>query len=363
MFVSLKVSSTAAYANALVLELRTAGLEVWICSDLKAGDAYREEIVVNATTARSFVCLIDKAWAESGECRFEFNTAMRTFLTKGKPIMLPVLMDPALTFDKYPLLTGLMANTNALIVNLHAKETAKQILKSLKVAGIAPSSGERVTRTDHVNEDSHTMSTDELLKKHPSEWTDAEVGNWLDSLNMVSQRPRFAESLVDGQILVTLDEQLLKDGLGYNPIQAQRMGREIKELMKRYKPSKDGTKKSAKGAKIARDYKSKVGFVSGKWKGFYQYGAGNQDDTEMDVTMIAGTIAGYGTDVVGDFVLQGYYDDLTREISWNKQYVGKHLVKYKGVLVESDQKKIIKGNWQIPDSWGGAFEFTYHGDK
>ncbi len=46
----------------------------------------------------------------------------------------------------------------------------------------------------------------------------------------------------------------------------------------------------------------------------------------MDVSMVANVIAGYGTDLAGDFLIQGIYSDTDLTINWDKQY-HKHLIK------------------------------------
>lgn len=43
---------------------------------------------------------------------------------------------------------------------------------------------------------------------------------------------------------------------------------------------------------------TKIGFATGIWEGFFEYDSGRKGETSMDVTMIAGVVAGYGSDSV-----------------------------------------------------------------
>lgn len=62
-----------------------------------------------------------------------------------------------------------------------------------------------------------------------------------------------------------------------------------------------------------------------------------------------GVVTGEGTDYVGPWTLVGQYDEAN--VTWIKQYVGKHSVSYSG-NIDGDQ---IKGHWNIRDYSTGAF--------
>jgi hypothetical protein len=63
-----------------------------------------------------------------------------------------------------------------------------------------------------------------------------------------------------------------------------------------------------------------------------------------------GVITGDGADGIGSFVISGNYSTQSGECSWAKQYVGRHVVDYKGFR----EGKGIWGNWTLP-LWTGGF--------
>jgi hypothetical protein len=93
-------------------------------------------------------------------------------------------------------------------------------------------------------------------------------------------------------------------------------------------------------------------FRSGEWVGWYKYPDGKQTNTSAVIFFFPGHVAGYGNDEVGDFYINGAISGT--HLTWDKQYVGKHLVKYDGNLANGS----ITGKWDIPGSWGGPFQMS-----
>ncbi|KAJ8047885.1 Sterile alpha and TIR motif-containing protein 1 [Holothuria leucospilota] len=59
-----------------------------------------------------------------------------------------------------------------------------------------------------------------------------EVGSFLKDLRLDSYVPRFQEELVDGELLVRLDEDILKEDIGMKKIQARRLMLEVKKRLR-----------------------------------------------------------------------------------------------------------------------------------
>ncbi len=137
--ISYRCKSAQDHADALKALLEAAGFSVFVCSHtLRAGEGYRSRIAQTAALCKVMVPLVDEGWADSGECAFEYNVAVRTNLvTKTRPSIIPValpdiqayLNDPIKLALKFPLLLGIASNSN---------------LKFLCAAGL--SSGEALTK-------------------------------------------------------------------------------------------------------------------------------------------------------------------------------------------------------------------------
>jgi hypothetical protein len=72
---------------------------------------------------------------------------------------------------------------------------------------------------------------------------------------------------------------------------------------------------------------------------------------ELHLNFRQGAITGEGRDWVGRFVIRGRYELDTGKCWWNKQYVGKHHVYYKGY----NEGKGIWGVWEIPPEQNTGF--------
>ena len=71
----------------------------------------------------------------------------------------------------------------------------------------------------------------------------------------------------------------------------------------------------------------------------------------------SGRIVGEGGDGVGNFVIRGSYDSRTGECQFNKGYLGRHSIRYHGVLVGH----VIQGSWQTEGDWTGGFRIWPQG--
>ncbi len=91
---------------------------------------------------------------------------------------------------------------------------------------------------------------------------------------------------------------------------------------------------------------------SGPWEGFFlQRELPGRHQMELFLAFSDGTIRGEGRDFVGEFLIFGRYDP-AGECYWQKRYLGRHEVWYKGFAHE----KGITGNWEIGLVQRGAFQ-------
>ncbi|MBL8823096.1 MAG: hypothetical protein JNJ77_10950 [Planctomycetia bacterium] len=95
-------------------------------------------------------------------------------------------------------------------------------------------------------------------------------------------------------------------------------------------------------------------YPSGLWRGFWeQQYFGRQFMDDFTLKFHNGSISGGGKDIVGLFVIKGEYDQ--GQISFVKQYIGKHKVVYTG---QYDGEGSIHGTWVIPGDSKGPFSLS-----
>jgi hypothetical protein len=87
---------------------------------------------------------------------------------------------------------------------------------------------------------------------------------------------------------------------------------------------------------------SEADFASGPWTGYYQQG-GRRHEQHLELAFADGSVRGDGGDAIGAFVIRGSYDLASREVRWTKQYLGAHVVAYRGFR----EGRGIWGTWRI----------------
>jgi len=105
---------------------------------------------------------------------------------------------------------------------------------------------------------------------------------------------------------------------------------------------------------LGTDLETDPRFPSGPWTGFWLQKAaypGRQPMT-LSLTFALGKIYGSGTDLLGDFTLNGRYDATSGKVTLHKQYLNAHLVLYEGW---GEGGKGIWGVWKIGDSKKDGF--------
>ncbi|XP_065651879.1 uncharacterized protein LOC101241070 [Hydra vulgaris] len=99
---------------------------------------------------------------------------------------------------------------------------------------------------------------------------------------------------------------------------------------------------------IVQESKVKTIFEGGSVKGlYYQYNMPHEMEFEF-FRMSKGNVSGQGSDKIGHFTMAGKYDN-EGNISFKKQYIGKHAVEYVGSVIELTDGFKINGKWIIGD--------------
>lgn len=103
-----------------------------------------------------------------------------------------------------------------------------------------------------------------------------------------------------------------------------------------------------------------VMYEGGTCTGYYVYNNNKKEDMSFSYfTMRNGRVRGQGDDPVGAFTICGTFDKTKMTLQFDKQYVGKHLVKYNGKITGTPGKTlVVDGKWNIPGSWDGPFQLT-----
>lgn len=175
VMISINVKTMGSQAGKLKQFLQSKGLSTWLCTDLQTGSNFRNEIVVAATASKVFMPLINEEWAKSKECAWEAQIALRNELTVNKPVMVPIIAEE-FDFRKYPIVFGIMANTNAIFLTDPSKnqQTFPKLISSLAEAGVVVGKGgsseaqndpaeEEDTKKDGMMESTYVFPVDEKM--------------------------------------------------------------------------------------------------------------------------------------------------------------------------------------------------------
>jgi len=122
------------------------GFKVFICTELKGGEMFRDEIVRAVKNCKYFIILMNEEWASSGECEDEYSLAKRLNLTSHErgitkrdaarePIMVPIAF-PNLSWDKHYHVELLAAVSNFIVhssssLSQGSNTTLETVVKSI----------------------------------------------------------------------------------------------------------------------------------------------------------------------------------------------------------------------------------------
>ena len=100
-----------------------------------------------------------------------------------------------------------------------------------------------------------------------------------------------------------------------------------------------------------------IKLVSGGWRGWYAQ-SGSQNEMSLSMALSNGKIFGSGSDTVGNFVIQGRFNQGTTDFNFVKKYIGQHQVLYFGKATGPKSNLTVRGKWTIPDNCEGTFKLT-----
>lgn len=132
--------------------LHARNISTFLCMDMGAGQIYRNEIIVAAASSRYFIPLIDLAWADSRECEFETNIALRNSLIQSRPVIAPVVPDPSQfnALNEKAVVMGIFCTANAEFVDPDNPEQSFERLVQSIIAQTAPQYDTTVGKQDET---------------------------------------------------------------------------------------------------------------------------------------------------------------------------------------------------------------------
>jgi len=137
-FLSLNVASSKNLADRARNFFHKHGISTWMCTDIEGGDTYRDQILGNVRDAKVFLIFLNEKWAQSQECTFEYNYAMRKRLVKEKPVIMPLVTE-SFDLEKYAHVDALMANCQGLFFsNVSLSSIIKGLTASILISQINP---------------------------------------------------------------------------------------------------------------------------------------------------------------------------------------------------------------------------------
>jgi len=126
-------------AHALEDYLCKHGYTVFLCDNMSAGDNYRDAISFNAATCKAMVAFLNEPWCVSKECSYEFNIAMRKKFVKGRPELIPLILEDFGVYEKYPTIDGILCSVNGIWAKDQLNEDIwNKVADALKTHSILP---------------------------------------------------------------------------------------------------------------------------------------------------------------------------------------------------------------------------------
>jgi len=116
IMISYNVSSTKHLIPQLRKALEDKYYTVWNCeTDIAAGKIFRAEIAKAALSCDFMICLINKEWAQSGECMFEYDAVQTRANKPDGPVIIPVMVGNDVSWvHKFPIVDVLMKHSNCI---------------------------------------------------------------------------------------------------------------------------------------------------------------------------------------------------------------------------------------------------------
>jgi hypothetical protein len=119
IMISFNVYSSNSIAEFIYNQLRlTQHRDCWICTkNIPPGVEWRDAIQAAVSNSSIYICLITKAWIDSGECQIETKLALSLYTRNKEPKIIPVIFPDAKPFLQDGILPTLMATFNVLVID------------------------------------------------------------------------------------------------------------------------------------------------------------------------------------------------------------------------------------------------------
>jgi len=143
VMLSVHCGTMLAHAANLKGFLQDRGYTVFLCNQIQPGAHFRNIISSYAASCKIFIAFMNGAWCNSRECDYEFNIALNTKHIRGKPYIIPLLLEDIPFYIQYPSAWGLLCSTNGLPLkhtdlNNHTWQKIENVVRQLAAPTAAP---------------------------------------------------------------------------------------------------------------------------------------------------------------------------------------------------------------------------------
>jgi hypothetical protein len=132
--ISFNVYSSNTIAEAIHNQLKSLQRDCWICTkNIPPGIEWRDAIQSAVTHSSTYICLITKAWIDSGECQIETKLALSLYTKNKEPKIIPVVFPDAKPHLHTEILPTMTATFNALFIDdvSNVEAVAKRIIGAI----------------------------------------------------------------------------------------------------------------------------------------------------------------------------------------------------------------------------------------
>jgi hypothetical protein len=132
--ISFNVYSSNIIAEFIYNQLKTTQRDCWICTkNIPPGIEWRDAIQDAVTNSSTYICLITKAWIDSGECQIETKLTLSLYTKNKEPKIIPVVFPDAKPHLHAGILPTMTATFNALFIDdvSNVEDVAKRIIGAI----------------------------------------------------------------------------------------------------------------------------------------------------------------------------------------------------------------------------------------
>jgi hypothetical protein len=95
--------------------------------------------------------------------------------------------------------------------------------------------------------------------------------------------------------------------------------------------------------------------LDGWWTGWFGQ-AGTKTAMGCHIALAGNRLSGFGADSVGVFAIVGLMSVVDRRVAWTKSYVGRHAIRYTGVIKSTET---LEGLWFLGPGEMGSWELRF----